>query len=217
MQLYLASSSPRRIRILSKLNLPFEQITPDIDESVKPTESPYQYVQRLAEEKGAKALSIITATGKSILDSIVIAGDVTVDIDGIALGKAETDSEAAQMLARLSGKTHYIRDGYSIFANGMLFASGVNSAAVTFKHLSQAEIENYVGKLEWKGKAGAYAFQESAGELIAHVSGSYFDILGLPIFNVANILKALGFEIPQQLISQIWEEDKAELKLRSGN
>jgi len=206
-KIILASSSPRRQKILAKLGVDFTSISPDIDESVMGSETPSEYVQRLAIAKAQAVVDTVTETYKQ--NTIVIGGDVTVDFENQSIGKAETVAEAQAILARLSGNKHFIRDGYAVFLNGALFNSGVSSAEITFKSLSENEIVEYTAGLEWQGKAGAYAFQEKGGQMVATALGSYFDIVGLPVFHVAQALMALGVEIESTTISQIWIEDKA--------
>lgn len=192
-RIILASTSPRRKAILEMLEIDFEVAAVEVDESIIPHERPYDYVHRLALAK-AKSLA---DTGEK---GIIIGGDVTIDVDGKALAKAESAAEARAMLRSLSGITNVVRDAFAIFAAGEEYASGVVSSFVTFKNLSEVEIDNYLSGGEWEGKAGAYAIQGEAAKFVAAIKGSYYDILGFPIYAVGAALMSLGIEgIPAKL------------------
>ncbi len=194
-KLILASTSPRRKQILEMLGVEFEVRAVDVDESIVAGESPYDYVHRLAIAKaqaGAAEGAAGSLPGQNTQE-IIIGGDVTIDRDGIALAKAESPAEARQMLHSLSGKTHIGRDAFAvcIASSGQatqLYASGVASTFVTFRELSEEDVEDYIASGEWEGKAGAYAVQGKAAGFVTDIKGSFFDILGLPIYAVAAAL-----------------------------
>jgi septum formation protein len=201
MNVILASTSPRRKEILSMLSIEFEIFPVDIDESIKQSETPYYYVHRLAIEKAEACANLHK-------NSIIIAGDVTIDLDGIAYAKAESPEEAKQMLGKFSGKTHYIRNGYAVYKNNTLYASGVVTSLIEFKDLSNDDILDYLETNEWQGKAGAYAIQGKARKFINNIQGSYYDILGLPIYSVGSALLTMGYNDIINDLNNIFEKDK---------
>lgn len=190
-KLVLASTSPRRKQILEMLGVEFEVRAVEVDESIVAGESPYDYVHRLAIAKAHAGAAL--SQPRHNTQEIIIGGDVTIDRDGIALAKAESPAEARQMLHSLSAKTHIGRDAFAVcLARSdeatQVYASGVSSTFITFRELSEADVEDYVASGEWEGKAGAYAVQGKAAEFITDIKGSFFDILGLPIYAVASAL-----------------------------
>ncbi len=216
-KLILASTSPRRKQILELLGLEFEVRAVEVDESILAGEAPYDYVHRLAIAKAQAGSAAGVTTDTSLnTQEIIIGGDVTIDRDGIALAKAESPAEARQMLASLSGKTHIGRDAFAICIASkaeatQLYASGVASTFVTFRELSEADVEDYVASGEWEGKAGAYAIQGKAAEFVTNIKGSYYDILGLPIYAVAAALLSMNlpeFQIIPQKLAEIAAQDK---------
>lgn len=196
----LASTSPRRKAILELLGIDFKVVSMEVDESIIPDEKPYDYVHRLAL---AKAKSVADTSG----EAIIIGGDVTIDVDDKALAKAESQEEAKIMLKSLSGRTHAVRDAFAVFVNGEEYASGVVSSFVTFQALSDGEIDSYLSSGEWEGKAGAYAIQGQAAKFITDIKGSYFDILGLPIYAVAASLISLGIDGIANKLENIHKQD----------
>jgi len=204
MEIILASSSPRRKELLEMLGLEFKIMSADVDESIHPNESPFDYVYRLAINK-AKVIAQINP------QALVIGGDVTVDIEGESLQKAETDDEAKAMISKLSGKTHYIRDAYAVYYKGELFNSGVVTAQVRFKDINAEELTRFIATKDWVGKAGAYAIQGRAQEFVNIIIGSYFDIIGLPISQIAASLLNLGFKIDPNVLTKIYMLDQKEL------
>jgi septum formation protein len=223
-KLVLASTSPRRKQILEMLGLEFEVRAVEVDESIIAGESPYDYVHRLAITKAQagsghtkEIITKATTTGEiaEVTYELVIGGDVTIDRDGIALAKAESPAEARQMLASLSGKTHMVRDAFALTSGGAgyceLLSSGVTTSMVTFRDLSEADIDEYLSSGEWEGKAGAYAIQGKAADFITDIQGSFYDILGLPIYAVAAAL--ISTHLPEfqglaEKIKQIAARDK---------
>jgi septum formation protein len=173
-RLILASGSPRRAEILNAVGWQFEVITSNIDESRKTGESPDVYVQRLAIEK-AKAVATTSESG------LILAADTTVVVDHQLLGQPEDDGDARRMLKLLSGKWHEVLTGVALLRIGSEPNVGIETTRVRFAELSPAEIDWYVSTGEPRGKAGAYAIQGKAALFIEEVSGDYFNIVGLPI------------------------------------
>ena len=177
-KLVLASASPRRREILSTAGYAFEVRPADVDESLRPGESPAAYVERLAEEK-ARA---VWRPGE-----ITLGADTTVVIDGEALGKPADADEAAAMLRRLAGRPHEVLTGYCIY-DGRTARSGVESTTVVFAPLSDAEIEAYAASGEPYDKAGGYGIQGLASKFIPRIEGCYFNVVGLPIARIREML-----------------------------
>ena len=180
--LVLASASPRRVDLLCQIGIVPAAIVPaDIDETPFDRELPAPHAARLARAKAA-------AIAPAHAGSIVLAADTVVACGRRILPKAETESQARDCLALLSGRRHRVIGGVcAVMPDGRIRERQVVST-VTFKRLSDAEIESYIASGEWQGKAGGYAIQGRAAALIRFVSGSYSNIVGLPLHEVAQML-----------------------------
>jgi septum formation protein len=183
-RLILASSSPRRIDLLTSAGYEFEVLPAEIDESPLPGETPLTYVRRLAE---AKALAV-TPTSP---DAVVLAADTTVAIDGHLLGKPGGHDDAREMLSRLAGREHAVHTGVAVRQLGRL-VSEVATTRVRFLPLSPWEIAWYVASGEPEGKAGAYAIQGRAARFVDWIEGSYSNVVGLPVHVVHRLLGHVG-------------------------
>ena len=181
-KLILASGSPRRAEILNAVGWPFEVVASGVDETQKPGESPATYVQRLAVEK-AQAVASTRKTG------LILAADTTVVVDDHLLGQPEDDSDARRMLKLLSGKWHEVLTGVALLRIGGELNVGIETTRVRFAELSQREIDWYVATGEPKGKAGAYGIQGKAALFIEAIEGDYFNIVGLPIRLVYEMIR----------------------------
>ncbi len=189
MQLILASASPRRRELLTQLGLQFTVSAADIDETPTHNESPRTYVERLAREK-----ALVVA--KKSPGALALAADTSVVVEGIILGKPGDDTKAgATMLKRLSGKTHVVMTGIAV-ANGAEVRSLVIETEVRFRVLSEPEISWYVATGEGRDKAGGYAMQGRAGAFITSLHGSSTSVIGLPLAETVELLKAAGFRLP---------------------
>ncbi len=181
---YLASASPRRHELLRQIGVPFRVIAAGIDESVRAGESASAYVQRLAQEKAE-------AGWRQARDAPVLAADTTVMIDETILGKPASREDAAQMLERLSGRTHQV-----LTAVALRTAAGLDARLshnwVTFRRIESAEVHAYWDTGEPRDKAGAYAIQGAAAVFITELRGSYSGVMGLPLFETAELLRAAG-------------------------
>lgn len=207
MRLILASGSPRRKELLQKLGINFEARAADIDESQRQGENPFDYVQRLSIEK-AQAVN----AGETNPGTFVIGGDVTIDVDGEAMAKAENQEHAMQMLRRIQGRKHFVRNGVAIIRGGETVFAAVETTIVTFKQLTDQQIQNYIEQTtEWQDKAGAYASQGAAGEFVSTVTGSFYNLLGFPVYTVAATLTTFGFDIPASTIENIRREEHERL------
>jgi len=175
--------------LLRAAAIDFEVIPADVDESARRDEWPDTYVARLAEEKAAAVLH--KAAGKPVLaaDTIVVCGT---DI----LGKPSDADDAKRMLALLSGRTHLVLTGVCLIAPAASSRqTAVTSTAVEFTHLSDAEIDWYVASGESSDKAGGYAIQGLASRFVLSISGSYTNVVGLPVATVYDLCKNAGILI----------------------
>jgi len=181
MKLILASASPRRLALLAQIGVtPDEVIAADIDETPLKGETPRQLALRLAR---AKAEAVIAD------NAIVLAADTVVAVGRRLLPKAETEQQARECLALLSGRSHRVLTGVAVRANGAT-RERLAEARVAFKRLSHAEIEAYIASNEWRCKAGGYAIQGLAARYITSIIGSYTAIVGLPLYETANLIEA---------------------------
>ncbi|MDR2875843.1 MAG: Maf-like protein [Methylobacillus sp.] len=192
-KLYLASRSPRRRELLGQLGIACEVLPSDVDESVLPDETPEHYVLRLAREKALVCARRVAREG--LADLPVLAADTTVCVDGIILGKPEDDADAAAMLRRLSGRCHAVHTAVAV-ARGGRVEIALSSTEVEFADLSAAEIAAYVASGEPRDKAGAYGIQGLAGVFARRIEGSYSGVMGLPIYETAQLLKKFGVILP---------------------
>jgi septum formation protein len=182
-KLILASSSPRRAEILRTVGWPFEAVTAGIDESRNPGEGPADYVQRLALEK-ARAVAATRGTG------FLLGADTTVVLEDELLGQPVDDDDARRMLRLLSGKWHEVLTGVALLRIGGDTKVEFERTRVRFSEMTRTEIDWYVSTGEPRGKAGAYGIQGSAALFIEKVEGDYFNIVGLPIRLVYEMVAA---------------------------
>jgi septum formation protein len=185
--LILASASPRRKELLKSIRVPFIVVPAEIDELLKDGEDPEAHVQRLAHEKAFEI-------SKKYRQSWVLGADTIVVIDGRILGKPSDEAEAVEMLSILSGRTHIVFTGYAIVNSGYPEMKIVACARseVFIRTLSKAEIQSYVLTGEPMDKAGAYAIQGVGAAIVERIYGSYTNVVGLPLCEVARDLKKRG-------------------------
>jgi septum formation protein len=183
--LVLASASPRRLDLLRQLGLEPDAIDPaNADETPRPRETPRAYAMRMAEAK-------LAAVMPRHPGALVLAADSVVAVGRRILPKAGTESEARDCLALLSGRRHRVLGGVAVGCGGKVRTRLVETA-VRFKRLEKSEVEVYVRSGEWQGKAGGYAIQGRAASFVAFISGSYSNVVGLPLFETAALLKSLA-------------------------
>ncbi|WP_395647929.1 Maf family protein [Terricaulis sp.] len=181
-RLVLASASPRRLALLAQIGVtPDEVIATDIDETPLPKETPRALAVRLARGKAEAAKT----------DGVVLAADTVVALGRRILPKAETEAQARECLALLSGRAHRVFTGVALRSGGATKVRLVETR-VYFKQLTQAEIGAYIASGEWRGKAGGYATQGLAARFVTHIVGSYPNVVGLPLFETANLLECAG-------------------------
>jgi septum formation protein len=199
MKIILASASPRRAEILSNAGIPFDVMTTQIDEFRRSDETVADMVLRLARAKLGAAMAQLGTKSKTRQEPIqetiiVIAADTAVELDGEAFGKPGSALEARQMLERLSGRSHRVLTGIALarLPDG-LSRYEVAATEVRFSALEIAEIDRYVATGEPLDKAGAYAAQGAGGRFIERIAGCYFNVVGLPLSRVYQILKEFGW------------------------
>lgn len=185
MALILASSSPRRSLLLSLAGIEFAVVAPEVDETPLANEAPAEYVLRLSEVK-AHAVAL---TGVKT----VLAADTTVVFNDAIIGKPSTVPEAVSTLMQLAGETHSVLTGWTV-TNGDTSRFGIEESRVTFNERNYDELLAYVERTKPFDKAGSYALQGDDGWLVANVSGSRSNVMGLPIKEVVDALKAFGIE-----------------------
>lgn len=190
MQLILASGSARRLHLLRDLALDPTVMVPDIDETPLPGEAAAAHVERLARGKCAAILERVNVGG----DSLVVAADTIVCLDGEILGKPADRRHAIDDLQRLSGRRHDVMTGLAVAAGGEV-RSAVETTAVQFADLSASAIEWYVATGEADDKAGSYAMQGRGGLFVTSIAGSYDNVIGLPRHRLSILAAELGFRL----------------------
>jgi septum formation protein len=191
MKLILASSSPRRAKVLRDAGIVFDVYAPQIDEELHPGESPENAVARLAEAKARAAAAELTKHAESV---VILGADTAVELDGEIFGKPRDAAHACERLAALSGRTHHVLTGIFLLRlpDGAT-QSAVENTAVTFTSLDSRQIEAYVASREPFDKAGGYAIQGRAGRYIPRIEGCYFNVVGLPLARTYELLRGLGW------------------------
>ena len=185
--LRLASASPRRRQLLELIGVPHLVTPADIDETPHVSETADAYVMRLAREKAA-------AIWAQHQDLPVLAADTTVVVDQEILGKPESEADAATMLGKLSGREHLVHTGFALHTGPSVHV-GISSTRVSFAVLTPAQIHAYWASGEPQGKAGAYAIQGLGAVFVSKIAGSYTGVMGLPLFETAEMLRAHGVPV----------------------
>jgi septum formation protein len=193
-QLILASQSPRRKTLLAQLGYQFSTLVADIDESVCDHESAKDYVLRLAQEK---ALAIFhTLALEQQKRSLVLGADTCVIIDGIILGKPANEAECIETLLRLANNQHQVLTAIAVVGykaeNSTNVQSKIVETQVQFKALTLSEIKRYWQTGEPCDKAGSYAIQGIGGQFVTTINGSYSAVVGLPLYETAQLLAKSG-------------------------
>ena len=187
LRLVLASASPRRLELLRRIGVEPDEIRPaDIDESEIPGETPRQLADRLAR---SKAGAIVSDTG------LVLGSDTVVGVGRRILPKTEDEKSARTCLELLSGRNHRVWTGVALIAPDGRTASRLVETRVSFKRLSSEEIDAYIASGEWKGKAGGYGIQGMAEAFVMRLAGSYSGVMGLPLYETANMLRGFGYPV----------------------
>ena len=184
----LASKSPRRAELMQQIGLPFTICPADADESVAPELSPAEAVAEISKRKALAVLKMRDA------GDVIVACDTVVALDHRIFGKPHTAEEAEAMLHLLSGRTHSVFSGLTVCC-GTTMTSAVECTDVTFRTLSDAEITAYVKSGEPMDKAGAYGIQGLGAVLVERIAGDYFNVVGLPLCRLAQMLRPFGIRI----------------------
>lgn len=185
--LYLASQSARRRQLLEQIGLRFGTVDVDVPEVPVPNESPEDYVSRVAREKAGAGLLKLSG----VVGAVVLGADTEVVLGGEVFGKPVDTAHARDMLRRLAGRTHRVLSAVWC-VNGGCEEHALSVSEVVFAALSPAQIDAYVASGEHVGKAGAYAIQGRAAAFVAHLSGSYSGVMGLPLYETARLLRNFG-------------------------
>ena len=183
--LILASASPRRLELLRQIGIEPAAIDPaDIDETPRARELPRAYALRMAEAK-------LGAVAPRHPGRLVLAADSVVAVGRRILPKAETEEQARDCLSMLSGRRHRVLGGLAAANGGAKPRHRLVETVVRFKRLERAEIDAYLKSGEWRGKAGGYAIQGRAAAFVSFLSGSYSNVVGLPLFETIQLLRAM--------------------------
>jgi septum formation protein len=199
-EIYVASRSPRRQALLQQLGVGFEVLLlreaagrpSDVEEVARDGEPALHYIERIARTKaivGAKQMR-----RRGLPPRPVLGADTEVVLDGTIFGKPRDDADAQRMLALLSGRTHHVSTAVAVCWEDEVTAE-IATSAVTFRALPPDEIGRYVATGEPFDKAGGYAIQGRAAGFIARIEGSYSGVMGLPLFETAEVLARIGFPV----------------------
>lgn len=186
-QIILASASPRRKELLNQIKVAYRVHPVDLNETPLPNEAPLEYVQRVAAEKSAACIAQLGA------GLPVLAADTAVVLDDLIMGKPKDRDDALTMLRQLSGKMHRVYSAISL--RGKEHRQAVSITEVTFRRLTECEIEAYWQSGEPVDKAGSYAIQGLGGVFVASINGSFSGVVGLPLFETSELLSRQGIEL----------------------
>jgi septum formation protein len=189
--LVLASASPRRLELLARIDVRPDQVLPaDIDETPRRDELPRALAARLAAEKAEAAAKA------SPPEALVLAADTVVGVGRRVLPKAETEAEARRCLELLSGRRHQVTTGVALRTPDGRLRTRLVETAVAFQRLTPQQVAAYLESGEWRGKAGGYAIQGRAEAMVRFLSGSWSNVVGLPLFETAQLLRGVGWLRP---------------------
>ncbi len=189
----LASASPRRLELLRQIGIEPDAVEPaDIDEKPSRGELPRDLAKRLAIEKAQ-------AIHERHSDDLILAADTVVGCGRRILSKAESEDEARKFLTLLSGRRHRVYGGICLVDDQGNMKTRLVITSVSFKRLTPAEIKAYLACREWQGKAGAYAIQGRAAAFVRQINGSYSNVVGLPLFETATLLKSARIAVLQTI------------------
>lgn len=187
--LVLASASPRRLELLRRIGVEPDRVQPaDIDESEIPGETPRQLAERLAVSK---------ASAVADDEALVLGSDTVVAVGRRILPKTETEAEARACLELMSGRGHRVWTGIALSHPDGRQSARVVETRVSLKRLTGDEINAYLLSGEWKGKAGGYGIQGRAEAFVTKLVGSYSGVMGLPLYETANLLRGFGYPVLQ--------------------
>lgn len=187
MQVILASQSPRRKELMGLFRMPFTVRVADIDETMDPAKDPYQEVARVSRRK-AEAIACAP-------DDIVIAADTIVVCNGEVLGKPKDEADALRMLQLLSGRDHQVMTGMTV-RQGDRYEVCTEVTDIHFRPLTQKEILDYIATKDPMDKAGAYGIQNGAALFAEKMVGDYYNVMGLPVCRLSQILRSVMEDTP---------------------
>ena len=183
----LGSSSPRRLELLKQINFyPNEIFKPEINEDPQKKELPILYVKRMAKEK-------MDVVKKKFPNDLILTADTIVYVGRRIIDKTNEKSKAIKFLELLSGRRHRVSTAFNLYFKNKIYSFLVVTSILKMKRLTETEIKSYIETNEWKGKAGAYGIQGSAEKFIQFISGSYTNIVGLPLNQVYGSLNSIGY------------------------
>lgn len=189
-RIILASQSPRRRQLLGQIGLTdFDILVPDADESYDPSLTPQEIVSSISRKKAEAARAL---AGDS--DAVILAADTMVFLDGLRLGKPHSETEAFEMLSALSGREHLVCTGVTV-CRGDRLETRPETTAVRFADLTEEDIRRYIATGEPMDKAGAYGIQGLAALFVTGIAGDYFNVMGLPLHLVGEMLRSFGVEL----------------------
>jgi septum formation protein len=200
--LYLASHRPRRRELLRQINVRFETLLlrsdrmrgSDVEEIPLPGEAAADYVTRITREKAR--VGAVRARERGLAPGFVLAADTEVIVDGEALGKPRDAAAATQMLLRLSGRDHEVLSAVAVAASETTIDLRLTRSRVGIKALDPVELRRYVASGEPLDKAGGYAIQGLGAIFVTRIEGSYSAVMGLPLYETAELLRNAGFDLP---------------------
>lgn len=215
-EMVLASCSPRRRAIFQALGLRFVAVSPEIEESPWAGEDPEQFVRLLA---AAKARAVVAKLGLAAAPPWVVGADTVVVVGDRVFGQPRDAAAARAMIEALSGRSHRVLTGVSIWSGPAQLVSFVETTAVRFRSVAPAELEQYLREGDWAGKAGGYAIQGAAGVFVEAVEGDAWNVVGFPVRGFLDRARAAGIPMPEErkvrpTLARLWpiveDEDLAE-------
>lgn len=189
MDLFLASTSPRRRDLLTQLGVPFTALDVAIDEARRPQEPVANYVERMAKEKAEAGLLMLGEPS----DALVLAADTVVALENELLGKPDSREQAAAMLRSLSGRSHVVMTAFALKTAHSMRVQRI-STTVFFRNVLEREVDWYWQTGEQQDKAGGYAIQGVGGQFVSSIAGSYTNVVGLPLAEVVVALREAGLD-----------------------
>jgi septum formation protein len=198
-RIYLASRSPRRRELLQQIGVSFDTLLfrselrgdAEVDETPLPNEAPAAYVERIARAKADYGIKLVKL--RHLRAQPVVSADTALELGGQIIGKPVDVADAEKILGRLSGQTHRVLTAVTVADLSGRSESMLNVSEVRFKHLTDSDIRRYVSTGEPLDKAGAYGIQGYAAMFVEHLSGSYTGVMGLPLYETAQLLGRFGF------------------------
>lgn len=191
MKLILASQSPRRAELLKQMGLSFEVRPSNTEEVTEPGLTPQQEVVSLSLQKARAVYESLSE------EAVVLSADTVVVLDDIILGKPRDEEDAKRMLTALSGRSHFVLTGVTVMGPGGTLTH-CEKTEVTFRGLSEKEIDAYIATFEPMDKAGAYGIQGFGGLFVSHLAGDYFNVVGLPVCAAGQMLRKAGIPVLEE-------------------